>query len=108
MNERLLSYIVDAGVIHLGDNPSRHSPIMMKLDVGNIPVMSRLSEKVPKRPAWYKADQDQLDEYTETLDAKLSAVQVPDSLQCLDPQCKDEEHSRERDNLHAQHSVSYH
>ena len=28
VNERLLEYIVDAGVIHLGDNPSRHSPIL--------------------------------------------------------------------------------
>ena len=70
----------------------------MKLDVGNIPVMSRLFEKVSKRPVWYKPEQDQLDKYTETLYSKLIALQVPDSLQCLDPQCKDEEHSRERDN----------
>ena len=31
VNERLLDYIVDAGVMHLGDNLSRHSPILKAL-----------------------------------------------------------------------------
>ena len=47
VNERLLSYIVDAGVLHLADNPSRHDPIMMKLDIGNIPVKVSSSEEIP-------------------------------------------------------------
>ena len=98
VNERLLDCIVDAGVIHLGDNPSRHSPIVMKLNLGAIPAMSNHSEKVPKRPAWYKADQEQLNEYTVTLDTKLQAVPVPDSLGCKDPKCMSKQHSIERDN----------
>ena len=44
VNESLLQCIEDAGVLHLGDNPSRHSPIMVKLNVGkrprNIPALS--------------------------------------------------------------------
>ena len=32
----LLEHIVDAGVLHLGDNPSRHSPIMLKLQIDGI------------------------------------------------------------------------
>jgi hypothetical protein len=31
MNDRLLGKVVDAGVLHLGDNRSRHFPIMLKL-----------------------------------------------------------------------------
>ena len=38
LNRRLVSAIVDCGVIHLGDNPSRHSPIMPKLNLGTIPA----------------------------------------------------------------------
>ena len=37
-NEGLLPYIIDAGVLHLGDNLSRHSPIMLRLNTGNIPM----------------------------------------------------------------------
>jgi exonuclease III len=35
VNERLLSVIVDAGVLHLGDNLSRHSPIMINLTLAS-------------------------------------------------------------------------
>ena len=38
VNDRLLEFVEDAGVMHLGDNLSRHSPIMLKLRVGDIPV----------------------------------------------------------------------
>ena len=53
VNEGLLEYIEDAGVMHLGDNLSRHSPIMVKLKVGQIPRRN-LKENTPKqrRPAW--------------------------------------------------------
>ena len=33
MNERLLDKVEDAGVLHFGDNRSRHSPIMLKLGI---------------------------------------------------------------------------
>ena len=34
----LLDHIVDAGALHLGDNPSRHSAIMLKLQIDGISV----------------------------------------------------------------------
>ena len=61
VNERLLSVIADAGVLHLGDNLSRHSPILMKLDLGKIPAKKIVSNVTPKRPAWYKAEQEDKD-----------------------------------------------
>ena len=33
VNERLLNLVTDAGPVHLGDNLSRHSPIMMKIQI---------------------------------------------------------------------------
>ena len=39
LSERLLEHVEDAGPIYLGDNLSRHGPIMMKIKVENIPVV---------------------------------------------------------------------
>ena len=36
VNQRLLDRIKDAGPIHLGDNLSRHSPIMVKIELPDI------------------------------------------------------------------------
>ena len=36
MNESLLEKVLDAGAVHLGDNPSRHSPIMLKLEIDHV------------------------------------------------------------------------
>ena len=99
VNERLLSVIVDAGVLHLGDNLSRHSPIMMKLDLGQLPLQKRVKTSVPRRPSWYKAEQSQLDELTRSVHDKLSSLQAPESLDCCDPHCQDSHHSEERDSL---------
>ena len=59
VNPRLLAVVVDAGAIHLGDNLSRHSPIMMKLGIGNLPVREINKLKPTRSPAWYKAEQEQ-------------------------------------------------
>ena len=57
VNERLLSLITDAGPLHLGDNLSRHSPIMLKLNIGSIPKQNSAQIKSVSRPLWYKADE---------------------------------------------------
>ena len=99
VNERLLSHVVDAGVLQLGDNLSRHSPIVLKLDLGKIPAKKIATAAPPKRPAWYKADQEAIDQYTGYLHHKLSVLQVPDSLFCSNPKCQDPSHSDERDSM---------
>ena len=97
MNERLLGKITDCGVMHLGDNPSRHSPIVLKLDVGSIPVKSQEKLTKVKKPAWYKARSEDKDEFTSDLHDRLSALLEPESLHCTDPHCQDVSHSEERD-----------
>ena len=56
VNQRLLDLVEDAGPVHLGNNLSRHSPIMMRIQIPSIPTRAPKPD-VPKmrRPAWYKA-----------------------------------------------------
>ena len=76
MNERLLDKIIDCGVIHLGDNPSRHSPIVLKLDLGSLPVKLEGKNSSVKKPAWYKASDVDKEEFTDVdVDEMLEDVE---------------------------------
>ena len=97
VNERLVQYIESAGVLHLADNPSRHSPIMLRLKVGEIKKREEVNVIPPRRPAWAKASQDNKEDYTNILHEKLSSLVRPESLNCQDPHCQDQEHKAERD-----------
>ena len=99
MNERLLQQVVDCGPLHLGDNRSRHSPIMVKLNLGAIPKKQMVSINTPRRPAWYKANMEDIMSYTEELDGRMQEVIVPDSVHCLDTECNDPSHSTERNSM---------
>ena len=100
VNERLLEHVVDAGPLHLGDNLSRHSPVIMKLNIGNIPLLNYKEQpKLPKRPLWYKADTEEIDNYTKELELKLAEIYVPETLLCQDVHCQDDQHCQDRDHL---------
>ena len=51
VNERLLPCVKRCQVLHRGDNMSRHSPILLELDVGAIPTKQKESSWLPKKPA---------------------------------------------------------
>ena len=98
VNERLLEFVEDAGVMHLGDNLSRHSPIMLKLRVGDIPVRQpQVETPRPRHPAWYKATEDHIAEYTAQLGEKLDSMECPESIFCNDVHCSDPQHKHDRD-----------
>ena len=99
VNERLLDQVKDCGPIHLGDNFSRHSPIMVKFDFGSLPAASKAAAARPRRPAWYKAGEQQQEEYRCDLARRLGEVRVPACLECTDLLCGEEEHSAARDGL---------
>ena len=77
----LLPYVHDAGVLHFrdGDNPSRHSPIMIRIAMDSIPVKKQVTSSTPRRPAWYKADEEQVSHYTSILNDKLASMVTPAS-----------------------------
>ena len=97
VNERLdLQHIEFAGPIHLGDNLSRHEPILLKLNVGNIKPRTETNIARPKAPMWYKANQEQLDNYTMRFHDKLQHLKVPHSLHCQSVHCdQNNDHSEE-------------
>ena len=53
-------------------------------------------EKV-RRPAWYKATEDEKNEYTSLLEEKLAHIIPPASLNCSDVTCEQGEHSADKD-----------
>ena len=69
----LVHHIVDTGAVHLGDNPSRHSTVMLKINVETIPNRKppACNPAPPRRPAWYKAEEDHVDNYTARLEDML-------------------------------------
>ena len=101
VNSTLLPYVEDAGPLHLGDNPSGHSPILLKLRVGDIPHCPQGEGDVrqPRRIAWHKADNQQLKEYSEVLTRNLENLEVPETLKCCDVKCGDAKCSQERDSF---------
>ena len=96
-NARLLEVVTDCDVMHLGDNTSRHSPIVLKLNLGVLPVKTRTNPVRAKRPAWYKATEEETNNFTHILHEKLAAVPVPDCLDCQDVKCASAGHSDARD-----------
>ena len=99
VNQELLDHVVDAGPLHLGDNLSRHSPIMMKIQLSQeVTGRAEYPDKPRMRkPAWYKATPDDKNSYTELLDSKLRAIDIPSSLECTDVACQCPDHSKDRD-----------
>ena len=98
VNERLLEYIEDAGALHLGDNLSRHSPIMIKINLGNIPrKQAQNPAKVERKPAWYKAKPEDITQYTEILHDRLINLPLPPTFSCNNVHCANDHHREDRD-----------
>ena len=99
VNERLVHLVEDCRVLHRGDNMSRHSPILLKLRVGDIPLKKKVRLSAQKKPAWHKATKEALEDYKTDLEGKLVMLTMPGSLECEDPHCEESGHSTERDRL---------
>ena len=80
MNAALLPYVEDAGPLHLGDNPSGHSHILMHLRVSDIPRQPKEEEvRFPRRLAWQKEDSVHPREYKNFLKKRLQEMEDPKS-----------------------------
>ena len=72
---------------------------MVRINLGAL-VERRKSEVVrPRRPTWYKASEQQQVDYRIDLDKRLKRVALPDSLDCRDTHCREETHSKQRDDF---------
>ena len=77
---------------------SRHSPILLKLRVGNIPEKQVKRVWKEMKPAWNKVTDEILLDYKSTLEEKIASIDTPQSLNCVNPTCQNKLHSTERDN----------
>ena len=97
VTESLLPLVEECRVLHRGDNLSRHSPILLKLRVGQLTMKKKVIPWRPKKPAWHKAKEDTVERYKTDLQERLTARPVPDCVSCVDPHCRDPAHTRDRD-----------
>ena len=105
VTSRLLPLIAESGVIHRGDNRSRHSPILFRLRLGDREVKKgrEAPALAPRRPAWSWAEEPQLDLYTRALEQRLWELPVPPCLStdpllcCTNPLCQVKMHSEAGD-----------
>jgi len=98
VNESLLPLIEDARPVHLGDNPSGHSPIVLTLQIDDIPVKPAEEEvRMPRQLAWEKVEKEELRAYQQDLQQRLEHLEPPGTLECKDVHCKDQQHVVECD-----------
>ena len=94
--------ITDAGVLHLSDYFSDHSPVFCKLK--NHAVATRTSSNssvnINAIPNWKKATDIQKFSYFNELRSQLQNINIPTCVtNCCDVHCKDKMHSSANDDL---------
>ena len=99
VSPRLLSLVNGCGVLHRGDNFSRHSPIWLTLNLGNHPKRENVKRFALRKPAWSKATEVNVQSFTTMLEARLELLIIPESLNCQNPHCSDTIHSQQRDSF---------
>jgi hypothetical protein len=77
--------VVGCGALHRGDNFSRHSPIWLTLNLGALPLGENVKRFAPRKPAWLKSMEDNIQSYTTQLEARLESLTIPESLNCQNP-----------------------
>ena len=85
-NAALFNKVVEAGVIHSGENPSNHSPIFTKIDLGDVDISMEKSEG-SRRVNWSKSSSEARNRYKELVTEKLAQIAVPDCVECRDVHC---------------------
>ena len=88
----------DAGVLHLPDNKSDHSPVYCILNTSALQPDTSVPKKSKPRPSWKRSSLDQKADYRSQLEMQISQLKVPDSVTfCVNVHCKDPVHKEELD-----------
>ena len=85
-SQQVFRSVAEAGVVHSGNNPSNHSAIYSKLQVGELNVAVE-NIKPEKRVNWAKASDIAVENYKVKLSLKLNSISLPECLNCQDLQC---------------------
>ena len=105
MSPQVYDAVSEAGVLHDGSNLSNHSPIYVKLNVGEFDMkLEAISSEA--RSSWSKANEDAKLHYKETLKEKLVLIDIqPELLGCRNLHCKDQEDSLEEYTMQVLESI---
>ena len=97
-NSLLDSSVVDAGVLHLPDNMSDHSPIYCIINTSSIQHDHSKPKKSKPCPSWRRAKPEEKTEYKRMLEENMARLIPPDSVaRCMDVHCQDPRHREELD-----------
>ena len=62
-------------------------------------MKSKVNNHAPRRPAWSKATEENVLNFTMDMQARMTDLSPPESLHCQNPHCQDAEHSEQRDSF---------
>ena len=85
-NQNVYNAAKEAGVLHSGDNPSNHSPIYLKVKLGEIDFATE-KPSGEKRVNWGKSSKEAREHFVTTLAGKLDTLDIPDCVSCRDFHC---------------------
>ena len=93
--------VADAGVLHLPDNRSDHSPIFCVLSLEGIHHdKTEASHDQQQKPSWKRASREEKENFESLLEDRLSQLIIPISvLECRDVKCRDPTHKEDLDNF---------
>ena len=90
--------IINAGVIHRGDNVSGHSPIFLEMSTFCLPKRSEVPMHRPPKQNWKEATEEDKTKYKVELNAALEDIQLSeDCLNCRDLKCSNDNHRESLD-----------
>ncbi len=99
-SENISDIVTDAGVLHLVNNFSDHSPVFCQIsivDFKNLPI--KAVNYIPK-PSWTNASENDKIKFTSTLDEELRNLEIEDSFVCCeDIHCMNSLHNHACDNM---------
>ena len=92
--------MADAGVIHLPDDKSDHSPVYCVVEYSNIEYHATSQVQQKHKPSWKKSNKDQHDNFQFELERRLSQLISPVSVtSCSVVKFQDQDHQEDPDNF---------
>ena len=104
-NNTLSDWVTDAGVMHVPENMSDHSPIFCKIKTPTLSMKKEEKSRCPRDavPSWRNASEEQRETYTMVLNRKLRQLNLSSGcLDCRHIHCNAPEHILALDNLMSQ------
>ena len=99
-SEGLAGALSDAGVIHLVENRSDHSPIYAVFESIIVKQDSSEAHEHIAKPSWKRSSDNEKIKYCDKLEERLNSIVIPKSIyECRDVKCTSEAHKDEADKL---------